>query len=421
MELHETGAAKVAEKFNEILHPTEQIEDCLYLAHWGMWIRMQMMNCQENDGSIAVHYRATTYLDRLTQPVVDMAIGWGETLDDANELAAETYMSTVFPVVHSICCDQQCEYGVECTTQYSKDDHAGVVRDWRVIVGPAVKINANEEIADDAMSSILEQRITELIRSPGTYWFKCFISNFDGGADADCFLNNVEQSELKQRFIDYASTMPANSTCKHHVLAYPDDPQVASSFRQSRREEMEHALTEVSKVVSPEDLDKVLSGIELFGDFQNMDENFLCRVLSENGLSATEARKVVSFLPTACTLCQWEPKGTKFGSTYHLLDYDTRKSLEFALDDDSLYRTTKSVVSALRAQRKVPELLDNILEFSAENNCLCDAVDNDVDQADVTMSYLIVPSDEPVDGDFNDELLDVLGLKKKAWWQFWKR
>ncbi len=421
MELHETGAAKVAEKFNEILHPTEQLEDCLYLAHWGMWIRMQMMNYQEQDGSFVVHYRATTYLDRLTHPVVDMAIGWGKTLDEANEFAAETYMGTVFPVVHSICCDQQCEYGVECTTHYSKDEHAGVVRDWRVIVGPAVKINANEEIADDAMSSILQDRIAELTRSPGTYWFKCFISNFEDSADADCFLNNVEQTELKQRFIDYANTIPPNSTCKHHVLAYPDEPQIGTSYRQSRRAEMEDSLTEVSKVVAAEDLGKVLSGIEVFGDFLNMDETFLCNVLTETGVSATEARRVVSFLPAVCTRHYWEQRGTKFGSTYHLLDYNTRKSLELTLDEDSLYRTASSVVSALRAQRKFPDLLDVILDFSAEHNLLSNALDNDVNPADVTMSYLVVPSDEPVDGEINNDLLEVLGMKKTPWWQFWKR
>ena len=48
-------------------------------------------------------------------------------------------------------------------------------------------------------------------------------------------------------------------------------------------------------------------------------------------------------------------------------------------------------------------------------------MEDEADPASVEMTYLILPSDGPVDGIIDNELLSVLGLKRTPWWQFWKR
>ncbi len=417
-----SGVEVLRQKFAELQHLASVQEDVLHVLPWGLRVRMRLESLNREGAGTSVSYRAISFLDRLTHPVVDCAIGWGGSLDEANNMAAETYMSSVFPVIHSICCEQCSAYGVENSSLYAMDAESGVVRDWRLIRGPQVLINATpREIPPGVLASILEDEFLQAATRPGTHWFKCFVGRFGAKVEVDCLLNNVELVSGKTRLLEYGRSFPPKDmmTCKQHLLVYPLDPEVITDYREKQQSEWLEPLSGVRRNLDREVVDDVLAGFRALHRLDGLSENMIHDELRSRGISAKTATKLVSFLPAACARDFWGPRGVRFRDQYTLFNFASRRSLTRPLSSDPVFCAGLAVIRAWKAAGVAAEVLGNVLAFSAENNAILEGVSQGARPEHMEMQFLVVPSDEEVDGEINTELLKTLGIRVKPWWKFW--
>lgn len=415
------GAEALRQAFNDIGHPAETDGDMLSVPHWGLRVRMRLNNVKQASGETRLTYQALSYLDRLAHPAEDYELGWGPTLRDASRAAAQMYMGSVFPVIHSICCTNECGCGVENTPLFAADDETGMVRDWRLIRGPQYMLNGTpDDIPRDTFRSLLEDEFPALIRRPGTYWFKCFAGRMGESVQSDCFVNGQINAHGKQRLAEYAQGLPRERnllTCKQHLLLYPIDPEVVDEYRSRRRALWLDTVVESGASVRSDDLDTVLDGFEAFHDCDGLDEPLIRKRLEDRGMSAETARNLVSFLPAACARDGWRDRGIPFATEYTLLNFKTGRSVNRPLNAEPLFETAATVVRAWRDADVVAELRASVLSFSAEHNALLSGLQQN---ATPTRLWLLVPTDDDVEGEIDDKLLKALGIqRRKQWWKFW--
>ena len=414
------GAQALKGKFEAVNHPADVTDDILRIDHWHMMVRMIAEQIDKSRNNVSVSYRAITFCDRLTYPVVDYAIGWGKTLEEANKMAAEMYMGSVFPVIHSICCVNQCGYGIEQSEMYASDRETGLPRDWRLIRGPGVRINCDESvISEELFARMLEDKIHELASGSGSYWFKCFVGQLGENVDADCYVNNVSEVDYKNRFVEFGHTLPENVTCKQHLLLYPVDPELIAQHRAARQQLWIDSLDDIHPAVSSDDLEKVLMGFRLFSDFAGMDESFLRWQLQTVGVESRDALRLVSFLPAVCARNYWRPQGVQFSDEYTLINYDQKSCETRSLVTDEIYLAAEEVYRIWNCEGIETELLASVRDFSAESSGLYQCIEDGAKASDIKMTYLLVPTDESLSSPIPPDLAKSLGLTSKPWWKFW--
>lgn len=422
MAIEESGAQAVAKKFADLQHLAQSEGELVLVDNWKLLIRMSLEGLDEEKGMTYVTYRVTTFCPKLVHPVVDYAIGWGNSLEEANDMASEVYMSSVFPVIHAICCTCQSGYGVENRILYVQDSNSGVVSDWRLIQSPPVMINADEEVIHrDTLTNMLDSHLPELIKQPGSYWFKCYVGKSSDTVDADCFLNNVEFELGKQRFLGYAQTLNSEKgfvSFKQHALIYPSDEAVVKEYRSRSRNELATSLKKLSGV-DQTSIKYVLAGLEAFRDLAGFPEHVLQKHLIQTNIPSETAWQLTSFLPAACARERWTREGVNFGDEYVLFNFDSRKSERKSLSAEPLYLVCQAAVKRLREDELVGDLLDAICDFSAENNCIESALAEGAEPKDFEFKWLIVPTDKVLDGRVDKEIVKALGLSQKPWWKFW--
>jgi hypothetical protein len=423
MDMQHSGAEALKREFARLLHPGHVDEDVLHLPQWDLRVRMRLEEFDEGRPSIG--FRATTHLDRLAHPVEDYEIGMGASRRDAVQMAANMYMGSVFPVVHSLCCEKGSEYGVENRPFVAADADSGIVRDWRLVLGPYYLLTdktTNATLADvprDVLSDLLKDEFSELAREPGTYWFKCFAGRTGDTVGADCFLNNQEFTLGKERLTEFARTIPREKnflTVKQHILVQPMDPAVLLEYRQRRRQSWRAASDRTSATTPPADIDLVLDALEAFHDCAGLDSDQVFRKLVDRGVAAESAQKLMGFLPAACARDFWRAKSFPFGSEYTLVNFRTGRSLSRPLNGEPLFQASLAVVVALREAEIAAGLLSTIRSHSSEDGFVRQAAAQGLKPVSTT---LIVPTDDDVEGEINDELLKLLGHRRKPWWRFW--
>lgn len=417
MELGHTGAALLAKKFGAINHPVTRCENLLILELWGCRIQFQMERHEHSNGSVAVTYRVATYLERLMNPVIDYAIGWGRTLDQANEMATETYMGSVFPVIHAICCTSKCGYGVECEVHYHKNAETGIVDDWRIVHGPPVILSAQDEkIGREQLFEIIAPDLDDVIEENGTYWFKCFVGNFGETVDADCFLNNQKWPEKIEAFKEFGQSMPSNTSIKQHILICPDELETVVDWKAKRRCDTEDSLRHLS--IPPKPLKTVLDALELYRQFGEIGEPFLRDLMIKHGINEATSRRLTAYIPNICARVVWEPSGVEFGHHVQLFNFANGLSQTIELKQEPLYQAARQVIQEWVRTEQNAGLIETISAMGADQSAILDALSQGAKPESLKLAYLIISADI-TEGDVDPELQKLLGFRRKPWWKFW--
>jgi Family of unknown function (DUF6348) len=422
MGMSASGAEALKREFGRLLHPGQLEADVLELPHWDLRVRMKLEQYRGSPAPISVAYRATSHLGRLAHPVEDYEVGMGPTRRDGVQMAVNMYMGSVFPVIHSICCTQHSAHEVKVTDFDATDAESGIVRKWRLVVGPhfltgvGATTKARDEIPHDLFSRLLNDDLPRLAREPGTYWFKCFAGRQGDNVAADCFLNKEEFTPGKDRFLEWARTIPREKNLwniKQHILVQPLDPEVLQEFRNRRRQTWQAAMNRSGTSIPPDNVALVFDALEAFHDCAGLGG--IRETLEARGVPADSALKLWAFLPAACARECWGKQSICFAEEYTLLNFKTKRALNLPLKAEPLFQAALSVVASLRKAEAARELLLTILSQSSEDQLARYAAEQ---ESEICSTMLIVPTTEDVEGEINEELLKAIGLRK-PWWRFW--
>lgn len=432
MSIANRGAKALHEKLAAWGYPGELDSDTLMLTNRGVIIHFPYVYDELQAKSGYASYVSHTYVPTIRQTVQDVIIGIDPTRRNPHGAAADAYLSSVFPLVHSLFCGDHDAMNVMAETVYAVDRETGLPREWSLLLGPERNMNvpvsdAGQRRFADALADLYEPMLAD----PGVYWFRCFAGRMAGSPpSADCFLNNRPYSEGERRFVDIGRSLPGSDkllSCKQQFVLVPKDLDEGLSVERERwREQWVACVGRHEPTLDSRLRDKVFLCIEGFAALQGFHESHVERWLKSEGCSSDEAWRLTAFVPEACARVQWRPEGARFCDIYIRLNPDTGKGQSGMLSKEPLFVATERVVRAMREDGHANSTLDSILENSAPHNTMRQVTEAGRRPADVMELHSAFLAYDDIDGEIAPEHLakfrEMFGKsfgKKKPWWKFW--
>lgn len=428
MDHAEEGAAALVQLLRAENFDCERHYDSIRLADSGAVIYFVADDDNAPRGRTA-SFNVHTYIPRIKRTIHDVAIGIEVDGRSAAEIAADSYLTTVFPIVHILTSDHIDCMGVMSEIIYAKDERTGLPLEYRLNMGPLRNFNVDIKAGDKRkFADAIADLIHPILSQPDVYWFKCFVANRNNeDFDSDCFLNNRNHADGKRRFLDIAKSLFGTGsfqTRKQFLVVVPLELDETIAERDARQRAAWNAAVDEQSLNVDYDLrSEIFEVIEALRAMEGCPNSEIEQRLIERGISPIDACRLPSFIAIACTQYQWKHAGIEWGNRYTLANPATRTGYVRLMTDDPKFRAATQIVEALMKNGVHNEAVAAMLAYSPAHNAISRLRDHGEDLSRLKLTGIHLFTDEPLDGELDHETLTALGWiekkRSKPWWRFW--
>lgn len=197
--------------------------DSLFFPPLNMDIRFEHLYSKDYATCVKI---SISHPSLLPNGLHELAIGMGDSEDTRLASAANSWMQSDFPVVHSYLCPTQTDLGVKRMELVSQTGHEQL--GWNVLLGPLMIMGEGVEMIEDNEHELfieLMNEITTALHSPQVIYLKCFVSKLpDGTVDADCRLLGEDWIEGTNKLLYFAERLNTHGNLhwrKQFMIIYP--------------------------------------------------------------------------------------------------------------------------------------------------------------------------------------------------------